>query len=252
VDPELLAIFEAKIPRKYTIADIKVTGNVKFDAAIVISVSGLSVGDEVTIPGGDNFAKAINKLWAQNMFTNINIFITKLEDRNIWVEIVAQERPMLSDFRFSGIRKGEAEELKDKVGLFKSRVVTDNMRLSALEAISKYYTEKGFQGAETKIKELPDPNAAGRVILEFQIDKGNKVRIDQVHFFGNNSVEENEGDEGADAIHPAAGQHMDSLWSGQRHVCQAIRPGEEVPDTNADPSVPRAMVPLPFWFRQVQ
>jgi outer membrane protein insertion porin family len=190
VDPELLAIFEAKIPKKYTIADIKVTGNVKFDAAIVISVSGLSVGDEVTIPGGDNFAKAINKLWAQNMFTNINIFITKLEDRNIWVEIVAQERPMLSDFRFSGIRKGEAEELKDKVGLFKSRVITDNMRLSALEAISKYYTEKGFQGAETNIKEIPDPNAAGRVILEFQINKGKKVRIDEVHFFGNNSVEE--------------------------------------------------------------
>jgi outer membrane protein insertion porin family len=190
VDPELLAIFEAKIPKKYTIADIKVTGNVKFDAAIVISVSGLSVGDEVTIPGGDNFAKAINKLWAQNMFTNINIFITKLEDRNIWVEIVAQERPMLSDFRFSGIRKGEAEELKDKVGLFKSRVITDNMRLSALEAISKYYTEKGFQGAETNIKEIPDPNAAGRVILEFQINKGKKVRIDQVHFFGNNTVEE--------------------------------------------------------------
>lgn len=190
VDPELLAIFEAKIPKKYTIADIKVTGNVKFDAAIVISVSGLSVGDEVTIPGGDNFAKAINKLWAQNMFTNINIFITKLEDRNIWVEIVAQERPMLSDFRFSGIRKGEAEELKDKVGLFKSRVITDNMRLSALEAISKYYTEKGFQGAETNIKEIPDPNAAGRVILEFQINKGKKVRIDEVHFFGNSSVEE--------------------------------------------------------------
>ena len=190
VDPELLAIFEAKIPKKYTIADIKVTGNVKFDAAIVISVSGLSVGDEVTIPGGDNFAKAINKLWAQNMFTNINIFITKLEDRNIWVEIVAQERPMLSDFRFSGIRKGEAEELKDKVGLFKSRVITDNMRLSALEAISKYYTEKGFQGAETNIKEIPDPNAAGRVILEFEINKGKKVRIDEVHFFGNNSVEE--------------------------------------------------------------
>jgi outer membrane protein insertion porin family len=190
VDPELMAIFDAKVPKKYTIADIKVTGNVKFDAAIVISVSGLSVGDEVTIPGGDNFAKAINKLWAQNMFTNINIFITKLEDRNIWVEIVAQERPMLSDFRFSGIRKGEAEELKEKVGLFKSRVITDNMRLSALEAISKYYTEKGFQGAETNIKEIPDPNAAGRVILEFQINKGSKVRIDQVHFFGNNSVEE--------------------------------------------------------------
>ena len=190
VDPELLAIFDSKIPKKYTIADIKVTGNVKFDAAIVISVSGLSVGDEVTLPGGDNFSKAISKLWQQNMFTNINIFIIKLEDRNIWVEIEAVERPMLSDFRFKGIKKSESEELKEKVGLFKGRVITDNMRLSALEAIEKYYVEKGFQGATTKINEIPDPNAPGRIVLEFEIDKGQKVRIDQLHFFGNENVEE--------------------------------------------------------------
>jgi outer membrane protein insertion porin family len=190
VDPELLAIFDAKVPKKYTIAEIKVTGNVKFDAAIVTSVSGLSVGDEVTIPGGDQFSKAITKLWSQNMFTNINVYVTKLEGRSIWVEIVATERPMLSDFRFKGIRKTEAEELKEKVGLFKSRVVTDNMRLSALEAIQKYYVDKGFQGARTVINDIPDPNTPGRVILEFDIDKGEKVRIDQLHFFGNNSVDE--------------------------------------------------------------
>ena len=190
VNPELLAIYQAKIPKKYIIADIKVTGNVKFDASIVISVSGLAVGDEVTIPGGDQFAKAITRLWSQNMFTNINIFITKLEDRNIWVEIEAVERPMLSDFKFKGIKKGEADELNDKVGLFKSRVVTDNMRLSAMESIQKFYVEKGFQGAEITINEIPDPNSPGRVILEFNILKGKKVRVDQLHFVGNNSVDE--------------------------------------------------------------
>lgn len=190
VDPELLAIYQAKIPKKYIIADIKVTGNVKFDASIVISVSGLAVGDEVTIPGGDQFAKAITRLWSQNMFTNINIFITKLEDRNIWVEIEAVERPMLSDFKFKGIKKGEADELNDKVGLFKSRVVTDNMRLSAMESIQKFYIDKGFQGAEITINEIPDPNSPGRVILEFNILKGKKVRVDQLHFVGNNSVDE--------------------------------------------------------------
>lgn len=190
VDPELMAIYESKIPRKFTIADIKVSGNLKFDAAIVISVSGLSVGDEVTIPGGDNFSKAIGKLWSQNMFTNINIYITRLEGRNIWVEIAAVERPMLSDFRFKGIRKGEADELKDKVGLFKSRVITDNMRMSAVEAIEKYYVEKGFQGIKTRINDIPDPSAPGRLILEFEVDKGSKVRIDELHFFGNQSVDE--------------------------------------------------------------
>jgi len=188
VDPALMAIYNAKYPRKYTIADIQVKGNKAFDAAIVISVSGLSVGDEVTIPGGDNFAKAINKLWAQNMFTNINIYITKLEEDNIWVEIDAVERPMLADFKFRGVRKTESDELKDKVGLFKTRVVTDNMKLSAKENIIKYFTEKGFKGADVKIEETADPASPDKVILTFGVTKGNKVRISEVYFFGNNAA----------------------------------------------------------------
>jgi outer membrane protein insertion porin family len=190
VDPELLGIFDAKLPKKYVIADIKVKGNKLFDPAIVISVSGLSVGDEVTLPGGENFAKAINKLWSQNMFTNINVFITKLEGRNIWVEIDAVERPMLSDFKFKGVSKSQADELNDKVGLFRSRVVTDNMKLSAVDAIQKYYTDKGFKGAVVQIEETPDPKQPGKVVLTFNITKGQKVRIDELHFFGNESVPE--------------------------------------------------------------
>ncbi len=185
VDPALMGLYNAKYPKKYIIADIQVKGNKAFDPAIVISVSGLSVVDEVTIPGGDNFSKAINKLWSQNMFTNINIYITKLEGDNIWIEIDALERPMLSDFKFKGVRKTESDELKDKVGLFKSRVVTDNMRLTAKENIIKYYTEKGFKGATVNIEEIPDPAAAGKVILNFNIVKGDKVRIADIHFFGN-------------------------------------------------------------------
>ena len=185
VDPALMSIYSGKYPKKYTIADIQVKGNKAFDPAIVISVSGLSIGDEVTIPGGDNFAKAIMKLWTQNMFTNINIYITKLEDDNIWIEIDALERPMLSDFKFKNIRKSEADELKDKVGLFKTRVVTDNMKLSAKENIVKFYVEKGFQGASVEIEEVPDPANRDKVILNFNITKGVKVRISDIHFFGN-------------------------------------------------------------------
>ncbi|MEY3152042.1 MAG: hypothetical protein RLZZ333_639, partial [Bacteroidota bacterium] len=188
VDPALMSIFNAKYPKKYIIADIAVKGNKAFDPAIVISVSGLAVGDEVTLPGGDNFAKAINKLWSQNMFTNINIWITKLEENNIWVEIDAVERPMLADYKFKGIRKTEADELKDKVGLVKSRVVTDNMKLSAKENIIKYYTEKGFRGAAVEIEEKPDTYSPDKVVLTFNIVKGLKVRISEVFFFGNQSA----------------------------------------------------------------
>jgi outer membrane protein insertion porin family len=156
----------------------------------VISVSGLAVGDEVTLPGGDIFAKAINRLWTQNMFTNINLFITKLEGRNIWVEIVATERPMLSDFTFKGVKKNEADELKDKVGVFQNRVVTDNMRLSAIENIKKYYIEKGFMSVDVTINELPDPKNSGKMIFEFDVNKGKKVKIDNIHIFGTETISE--------------------------------------------------------------
>lgn len=188
-DPALLGIYNAKYPKKYIIADIKVTGNKAFDAAIVVSVSGLAIGDEVTIPGGDQFSKAIQKLWTQNMFTNINIWITKVEDRNISIEIEAVERPMLSDFKFLGVRKTEADELKDKVGLFKTRVVTDNMRLSAKENIVKYFIDKGYKGASVVINEVPDPASPEKVILNFNIEKGNKVRIANIYFFGNEAAQ---------------------------------------------------------------
>lgn len=188
VDPALMAIYSAKYPRKYTIADIKVIGNKMFDPAIVVSVSGMAVGDQVTIPGGDQFSKAISRLWTQNMFTNINVYISKLVEDSIWVEIDAVERPMLSDFKFKGVKKTVADELKDKVGLVKTRVVTDNMRLTAKENIAKFFIDKGYQGANVEIEETPDPNSPERVVLTFNVRKGNKVRISDVYFFGNQAA----------------------------------------------------------------
>jgi outer membrane protein insertion porin family len=95
---------------------------------------------------------------------------------------------MLSDFKFRGVRKTESDELKDKVGLFKTRVVTDNMKLSAKENIIKYFTEKGFKGAEVNIEETADPSSPDKVVLTFGVTKGNKVRISDVYFFGNNAA----------------------------------------------------------------
>jgi outer membrane protein insertion porin family len=78
LDAELLNILNQKTPQKYKIAGIKVTGNKYFDEALLISVSGLSIGDEIALPGADNFSKAITKLWAQNYFSDVTIYITKL------------------------------------------------------------------------------------------------------------------------------------------------------------------------------
>jgi outer membrane protein insertion porin family len=73
VDPDLLALSNSKTPKEYILAGIKITGTKYLDESLLISISGLTVGDKVIIPGGDNFGKAINKLWNQNLFSNIDI-----------------------------------------------------------------------------------------------------------------------------------------------------------------------------------
>ena len=64
INADLLNIFNQNIPKKYKIAAIAITGNNYFDQNLLISIAGLNVGDEVSLPGGDNFSKAINKLWS--------------------------------------------------------------------------------------------------------------------------------------------------------------------------------------------
>src|SRR5207237_2923454 len=123
LDAELLNILNQKTPQKYKVASIKVTGNKYFDEALLISVSGLSVGDEITLPGADNFAKAISKLWAQNYFSDVTIYITKLEGTNIYLEINVTERPSLSNFSFKVIGKVEADDLSLKTALKKGSIV---------------------------------------------------------------------------------------------------------------------------------
>ena len=55
VNVELENIFNTKTPKEYTIAAIKVTGTQSFDANLIVSISGLAIGDKVMIPGTDAF-----------------------------------------------------------------------------------------------------------------------------------------------------------------------------------------------------
>ncbi len=191
VDPDLLAIGASKTPHEYTVAGIKITGSKFLDEGLLISVSGITIGDKISIPGGDNFSKAINKLWGQNLFSNIAIYITKISGNDIYLEIDVTERPRLSNFVFKNATKSESDDLKIKTGLIKGRVITENMKQIAEENIKKFYADKGFQGVTVKITEVKDANAANQEVLTFAIDKGAKVRINQISIYGMQAVTEN-------------------------------------------------------------
>ena len=190
INPALQEIFNSRVPKEYTIAEIKVTGSKSFDQNLIISISGLAVGDKVQIPGTDVFGKAIAKLWKQSLVSDVQILFTRLEGTNLFIEMQIIERPRLLDFKFTGVKKGDKDDLETKVGLSKDRVLTENMKLSAVEAIKKFYGDKGYLSVVVDMKEEPITGVTNAVALTFDIKKGNKVKVNSINFTGNETVSE--------------------------------------------------------------
>lgn len=189
VAPSAIPSLSYSAPKQYEIAGIAITGAHYLDESILISTSGLSVGDKIVLPG-DQLSKAITNLWRQGLFADIKIYINKIIDNKIYLDLHVTERPRLSKYIFKGIRSGETDDLKKKTGLdlMVRRVVTENTKLSATEAIRKFYEEKGFRNVQIRIDERPDPSFPNSVILVFNVDKGKKVRINQINLVGNENV----------------------------------------------------------------
>ncbi|MCB0700124.1 MAG: outer membrane protein assembly factor [Chitinophagales bacterium] len=170
---------------EYTIGGITVSGTKFLDNDLLITVSGLAVGDKLTVPSDEKVTRAIRNLWKQDLFSDISISATKFIGDKIFLDIHVEERPRLSKYNFKGIRKSEAEELQKKIGLIKGRVVTEATKKDAIVRINKYYSEKGFNDATVSVKEWVDTVSVNTIILTFDIAKGNRTKINQVNIAGN-------------------------------------------------------------------
>lgn len=188
VNPQAGAPFALGNPLPYEIADITISGTQYLDKSLLVSLSGLNVGDKVMYPGGDQFSKAIQTLWGQRLFANVAIYVTKIQDGKIWLEISLVERPRLSSFIFKGVKKSDATEISNKAGLRKGSVVTESMKQNAIAVINKFYGEKGFRNVTVKIEETQDSKQVNAADLVFNINKGGKVRINQINIVGNDNI----------------------------------------------------------------
>ncbi|MCX8020442.1 MAG: outer membrane protein assembly factor [Chitinophagaceae bacterium] len=189
IDPKLLEWNKARIPKEYSIASIQVTGVLYLDTSIILSIANLYPGDKFTHPGSDIFSKAISSLWRQKLFSNIQIFITRIDGDKVWLELNLQERPRLGNYRFVGIRKSEQDDLREKINLIKQTIITENTLREITEKITKFYQEKAYRNVKVNIEQKPDTTFVNSNELIISVEKGPKVKINNIRFFGNENAD---------------------------------------------------------------
>ena len=177
--------------RKYEIADIKVSGAPDYDDYLLTGLADLSIGDKISVPG-DEITAAVKRFWRHGLFSDVKIIATKVTQDKVWLEIQLKQRPRVSEVRFSGIKKGEREDLEAKVGLMKGSQITPNLIDRAKIVIKKYFDEKGFSTATVNITEQEDLSNKKMVILLIDIDKNEKTKIERITIEGNQYLSTND------------------------------------------------------------
>ena len=187
------AINYTATPKKYTIEDIKVTGleGTMYEEQdfVMIGFSGLSVGQEIQIPG-EEITNAVSRFWKQGLFADIKILVEKIQGDKVWLEIKLTGRPRISDIHYSGMKKGEREDIQKKVGMVKGNQITPDQINRARTLIKAYFAEKAFGDAEVTIMERPDPEHPNQVILDIAVDKKEKIKVNSLNFIGNEAIKD--------------------------------------------------------------
>ncbi|MDX2195629.1 MAG: outer membrane protein assembly factor BamA [Cytophagales bacterium] len=173
-------------PKKYKIGGISVSGTEFLDPNAIIAVTGLKQGDEIQVPG-DAMTLALKKLWDQGILGDIQVRVSKIVDNEIFFDFYLKERPRLSKFVFFGIKKGEQDDLREKIKLIKGKVLTDVVIKNTQNKVKNFFVEKGFKNTKVIIQQARDSNTttANTVTLRIIINKGRKIRVDKVEINGN-------------------------------------------------------------------
>ena len=168
----------------YMLGGISVKGNQQFSDQSITVFSELTVGQPIKIPG-DKLTAAIKKLWNSKLFSNVDVYVTQIDDNTIYLEFEVQELTKISSVTVEGVRKNKSEELIKETEFKKGAMLTENLLTTTKNYIKKKYVDKGFLKTKVTINtkvDTTDNNAEKALIL---IDKGSKVKIKNLRFHGN-------------------------------------------------------------------
>lgn len=183
-------VIYTSMPRTYQISGIEVEGAQNYDDNAIIGFSGLKVGQKVEVPGQDLY-NASHRLIRQGLFSQAQIKVAKTYGDEVWLVISLRTHPRISEINYYGMKKGEKDDIQERLQLMKGNQITQNIVNRAEAIIKKYYAEKGFGNADVKITLREDLSVKNDMIVDIKVDKHEKVKVHKIYIEGNEVFSDN-------------------------------------------------------------
>ena len=178
-------------PVTYKVGGIKVEGNTFYSDQQILSLTGIRKGMEVTVPG-EALSNVVERLWLQRYFEDVSLTIDSLNvaGDSAWFSIRIKERPRVSRWSFSGVTSGERKDIQERVNLRPGREFSEYVEKTTSDIIKRYFAEKGFLLCEVTAETQKDSIIRNAIRVNFNIDKGEKIKIKDINFIGNENVKD--------------------------------------------------------------
>ncbi len=175
--------------KKYMIGGIAVSGNETISEQSILIFSGLSTGQRLKIPG-DKLSSAIKKLWTSKLFSNVDVFVTKIDGDAIYLEIAVRELDKVGTVTITGLKKSKIDEIEKEIEFQNGSMLTENLITTTENYIKDKYREKGYLRTKVTITTRRDTSQANVQDASIVIDRGEKIGIKNIRFHGNTALKD--------------------------------------------------------------
>ncbi len=171
-------------PKNYVIGGVTVSGAQYLDSEVLITISKLQVGQYIEVPS-EQTSNVIKDLMNQNLFEDVQLYATKIEDETIFLEIRVVERPRLTRVDITGLSKSQTEEVRKRLNTNTGKIVNDNLLLTTRSTIERFLREKSYLYPEIKISTQQDSSQANNEIVVVDVKRNKKIKVNSINFTGN-------------------------------------------------------------------
>lgn len=177
----------AGTPRTCKVAGLTVSGIEGYEDYVLIGISGLRIGQEVSVPGNE-ITDAVKRYWRHGLFSDVAILADSIVGDQVYLHIQLAARPRISTINYVGLKKSEREDMEKKLGIIKGGQVTPNIIDRAKILAKRYFDDKGYKNADINIVQRDDAGNPGQVILDVVVDKKEKMKVHEIIIDGNEKL----------------------------------------------------------------
>ena len=173
--------------KTFKLKDVLVSGDTKFSKNQIIRYAGFAIGEDIELPG-TKVNNAVKKLWRSNLFSDIDLYVAKIEGDQVTLELALISVPSLGEIKINGVKKSQREDLIKQNKLNPGVKVTQSLINTTRNKIKDYYTGKGFPNSTIVVDRQPVVGKEDEENITLNVSKGERVKIKDIIFEGNTNL----------------------------------------------------------------